>query len=87
MLALLIVVIGSSMEPAIHSCSAHDQVPTPYRDLHRGMIVNYINPFTHLRTCHRIVAGWSGYWVVKGDANQAPDRGYCKASNYIGQVL
>jgi hypothetical protein len=86
-LPAFILVVGTSMLPTIKPHTYHLEIPTPYSHLHRGIIVDHMDPFLHERTCHRIVAGWAGKWVTKGDANSAVDRGYCTAANYLGEVI
>lgn len=82
-----ILILGISMLPVIKPNTVHLEIPTPYSKLHRGLIVNHLDSFLHIHTCHRIVAGWPGKWVTKGDANSTVDRGYCTPKNYIGEII
>ena len=75
------------MVPAIKPNSCHVEIFAPYSNLRIGDTVNYLSPYWHKPICHRIVAGWPGKWVTKGDANSAVDRGYCTEQNYIAEVI
>ena len=83
---LFLLITGHSMEPTFHDHQTWFLNLTPYSTLHVGSIVDYKNDFLHKPICHRIVAGWPGKWVTKGDANKEVDRGYCTPKNYIGEV-
>ena len=90
MLAVLILILGHSMEPTIHAHTLMHRVPTPYSALHLGEIVEYRNDALHCNVSHRIVGGWSGHWVMQGDnraTNPRPDPGYCTPQNYIGEIV
>ena len=83
---ILLLILGTSMEPTLHNGSRYLETFPPYATLHVGDVVNYKSPFLHKPVAHRIVGGWAGKWVTKGDANSSVDRGYCTPKNYIGEV-
>ena len=87
MLAVLILILGHSMEPSIHGPALMHRIATPYASLRVGEIVEYRNDRTHTFVVHRIVGGWSGKWVMKGDNNRVTDSGYCTPQNYVGEVV
>lgn len=85
--SIAIIILGASMVPTFLPGSRHRLVFTRYVDLRRGMTVDYVNKFyREPLTAHRIVAGETGHWVAKGDANTSVDPGYVTPENYIGQI-
>ena len=85
--AILLLILGTSMEPTLHNGSRHLETFPPYATLHVGDVVNYRNDFIHTPVVHRIVGGWAGKWITRGDHNSTVDRGYLTPHNYIGEVL
>ena len=75
------------MEPTIHNGAFVVVAQVPYDFLKKRDIVEYRSDYVHYSVCHRIVGGWRGFWVAKGDANAFPDRGYVTRSNYVGKIL
>ena len=84
---ILLLILGTSMEPTLHNGSRYLEIFPPYATLHVGYVVNYRNDFIHTPVVHRIVGGWAGKWVMRGDARPSCDRGYCTPRNYIGKLL
>ena len=72
------VVVGGSMEPAIHKGSIVFDEVVPEEDLRPGDVITYVMPGHDAPSTHRIVdreLGPNGAWVfrTKGDANAAED--------------
>ena len=72
---------------SINKSGWHPCVLYPYEKLFIGAKVLYLNDYAHIYVVHRIVGGWVGHWVVKGDANPTSDRGYLTKDNYVGVVF
>ncbi len=72
------VLVGGSMEPAIHKGSLIFDEVVPVADLRAGDIITYVPPGSHHPVTHRLVEARRGghggrVFRTKGDANQLRD--------------
>ena len=74
------------MLPVLHAGQIVAAVPTSYADLRLGDICIYRN-FRGVLTIHRIVGGWSGKWVMRGDNNARADKWYMTPGRYLSRVI
>jgi signal peptidase len=83
------IVIGGSMEPAIHLGSAVVVQPAKAAQLDSGDVITYIDR-TNIPVTHRIIEvikDQSGLgFRTQGDANRTPDAEIVRPANVLGQV-
>jgi hypothetical protein len=84
-LVAILIVSGISMGPNFPG--RHVEIFAPYSSIGIGEVVAYRNDFSHEVVAHRIVRGFPGKWVAKGDANAREDRGFVTPENYIAEVI
>jgi hypothetical protein len=80
---------GISMEPGIVPGDEELTFVQDFVALRPGSIVIFRpqgNWTTHAFVCHRIVRGFSGEWVTRGDNNASEDPGYLTRHNYVATV-
>jgi signal peptidase I len=80
---------GISMEPGIVPGDEELTFVQDFSALRPGTIVIFRPQgkwTTHSFVCHRIVRGFSGEWVTRGDNNAQEDPGYLTAGNYVATV-
>jgi hypothetical protein len=77
------------MEPAIDPGDDEITSVQDFQALKPGSIVLFYpqGGWTRARVvCHRIVRGFGGRWVTRGDNNDIEDPGYVTHANYIATV-
>ncbi len=80
---------GTSMLPTLRSGDRDISVVQNFTALHPGEIVIFRpqgNWTPAAYVVHRIVRGFGGRWVTKGDNNAREDPGYLTSANYVATV-
>lgn len=77
---------GISMLPALYPGALIVSGRTPYSMLKPGDVCIYMN-FRGILTVHRIVGGWPGRWIMKGDNNRTTDAGLMTEDRYISKCF